>query len=437
VTTKTEPPKRPDLAVPGELDNASANDTSTSSKPLPELPPKFKFADEIVVDKGSNTKMPAEPKKVEPAEIPSPAPDAVAVRLADEKPLVVDAPVPPSAAVNELPSPANTAPAQENAPEKPATAAEQPAAIPADPEASATSPEPARQEPPPPVKPAGPAVSEPVPDFTDVDHDMLDAALASLAVHDDAEVPTPKVAAAANQPAQPEPIPEVTLDKAIEQRRAEIRAGTGPAERDRKAAQLEEANSLEDMSDTLAETLFGNDELEALSLQIRDKVASEEDSPVALENVEGAGLAPVPTPDAPQPPATPVATTPAAPAESPAPEAPSPGTTPPVAVAPPPTAARPPVAMPPGTRAPQAPAAPSPAGLPEAVAAQPAEIKPAAVAAPPPDRRGPQPEPIENQFNSSITATLTTLNNRDKAAEDDSKENPGGLLGRLKGTFKS
>ena len=48
---------------------------------------------------------------------------------------------------------------------------------------------------------------------------------------------------------------------------------------------------------------------------------------------------------------------------------------------------------------------------------------------------------IENQFNTSMTATLKTLNNHSKAPdgedEDEDEKASGGLLGRLKNTFKS
>ena len=63
---------------------------------------------------------------------------------------------------------------------------------------------------------------------------------------------------------------------------------------------------------------------------------------------------------------------------------------------------------------------------------------PAANTAPAPASGGPQLEPIENQFASSMTAILNTLNTHKKPTDDDdSEERSGGLLGRLKDTFKS
>jgi hypothetical protein len=57
------------------------------------------------------------------------------------------------------------------------------------------------------------------------------------------------------------------------------------------AAELEKAESLEDVSDTLAETLFGREELEAISLQIRERKAREEASLATLEPAEAVGAA--------------------------------------------------------------------------------------------------------------------------------------------------
>jgi hypothetical protein len=191
----------------------------------------------------------------------------------------------------------------------------------------------------------------------------------------------------------PEVIPEVTLDKNIE---AEL-PKPDPAELDRMAAEREQTKSLEEMSDKLAETLFGSEELEAISLQIRED-ATPEESPVALEATESAGSMAQPVPETPQ-----------APVEQ----------MPPVAPKPPAAAAR----TPQPTAAPEAPAAP------------------AATDVPPPEKKGPQPEPIENQFNTSMTATLKSLNKRDMPPanpdDEDTGEKPSGLLGRLKNTFKS
>ncbi len=211
---------------------------------------------------------------------------------------------------------------------------------------------------------------------------MLDAALASLAVHDDEDTPEPEEPVPADDSA-PESIPEVTLDKSIEAKRAKATAPTDPAELDKMAAELEQTKSLEEMSDQLAETLFGSEELESISLQIREEAAPAEENPVALEPAEAT--------DAAKP--------------SPAPEA---------------------------KAAPKPPPAPAPAANIEL------GNETAAAATPTPEQRGPQPEPIENQFNTSMTATLKTLDKNTKSPDDaDSEERSGGLLGRLKDTFKS
>ncbi len=171
------------------------------------------------------------------------------------------------------------------------------------------------------------------------------------------------------------------------------------------AAELGKTRSLEEMSDQLAETLFGSEELEAISLQIRDETPPEEENPVALEPTD-------------------------------LPSAASPVATPPVAKAAPAPAAAPPAA-------PKPPPASKPAADVEI------RSEPAAAAGPPPANSGSQPEPIENQFNTSMTATLKTLNNHSKAPdgededenedenENDDEKASEGLLGRLKNTFKS
>ena len=165
---------------------------------------------------------------------------------------------------------------------------------------------------------------------------------------------------------------------------ADIRIVVDSAQLGKMAAELEKTESLEDISDQLAETLFGNEELEAISMQIREEAAPVEESPVALE---------------------PANDTPTASAEAaPAPE----------------SAGNPPTPPPP-------------------MANTESEIDPAANAAPASADRGPQLDAIENQFDSSMSATLKNLNSRTKSPdrEDESEDSSGGLLGRLKDTFKS
>jgi type II secretory pathway predicted ATPase ExeA len=362
-----------------------------ASKPLPELPPKFKFADEIVVDRDTKPKLPVPGAKT--ADLP----ELATLELDGSKPKPAD----------DIPTLGDSARVEKVAPEV-KKVEEKPAAKPALPTPASPASAPSMEEPSPPAARSQPD-DDPTASFAMVDHDMLDAALADLAVHDEQDKPNSveaEMIAAADEPAAapaptadptPESVPEVTLDKSIEAKQAEAKAATDPEELNRMAAELEKTQSLEEMSDQLAETLFGSEELEAISLQIREEAAPEEENPVALEPADVASAA------------SPVATPTAAKA------APAPAAAPPAAPKPPP--------------------APKPA------AAAVKDSGPAAVAGAPPANSGPQPEPIENQFNTSMTATLKTLNNHSKAPDgedaDEDEDGSGGLFGRLKNTFKS
>lgn len=406
----------PDLSGLGVQDKApaSAEKKPTAAKPLPELPPKFKFADEIVVDKDTKPSPPPEQKKADPPELPTLNLDDGPPKVADKKPDTPKVPEKPSAAPEQIPTLGDSARVEKIEPKKP-IAAPKPAApkpkpepvaakappVEAKPKPIATKaprveakpvPEVSLEEPNPPAARSEPKADEATASFAKVDHDMLDAALASLAVHDEEDGP-PAEALALHEPEpapvveEPTEIPEVTLDKSIEAGRPT----PDPAELDKMAAELEQTKTLEEMSDKLAETLFGSEELEAISMQIREQVAPEE-SPVALETTEAAA------PDAP---------TAAAPL---APEMP---------------------------KAPEPPAAPIPPKSPPVETDVEMSSTPAAA---PAANAAPQPEPIENQFNTSMTATLKTLNNHSKPPvddDDDDEESSGGLLGRLKNTFRS
>ena len=436
-------PDLPGLGVQ-DKDTAAADAKPATDKPLPEPPPKFRFADEIFVDRDAGPKPPMPGSKtVDPSELPTLESHNEEPKIADEKPAAKKEPAPPSAAVEDIPTLGDAAQSGMVAPEvkqeeprpaaKPAATAAQPAATAAQPaataaQAAAATPSPAAtpaaptpadhapavslEEPSPAAERSEPRVTDPTASFAKVDHDMLDAALASLAVHDEQDAPESVAAemlAVTDNPAPDTPaaasIPEVTLDKSIEAKQAAAEAQRDPEELDRIAAELEKTQSLEQMSDRLAETLFGSEELEAISMHIREKAAPEEKIPVALESTESAGVmepaaAPAtPAPDVAKP-------TPAAAAQSAA----------------------------------AAPAAPKPPAAPPPVA----NVEPGSAAAPTPApaaaNRGPQPEPIENQFNTSMTATLETLNSPSKAPaddDDDAEESSGGLLGRLKKSFKS
>jgi len=409
----------PDLPGLGVQSNAPAGADAAkpaADKPLPELPPKFKFADEIVVDRDTKPKLPVQQaKKANPPGLPTPGLDEGKPKTADAKPEAAKAP----AAVDDIPTLGDSARVNKVAPvAKPAGVKPpaSPAAAPATPTPPTAHPVPSMEEPSPPAD-RSESKKEATASFAKVDHDMLDAALADLAVHDEEDGPNSveaEMIAAADAPAPnatpdstpdsiPDSIPELTLDKSIDAKQAEGKTPPDPEELNRMAAELETTQSLEEMSDKLAETLFGSEELEAISLQIREETAPEEPNSIALEPAAVAGIAdPV---DAPATPAPQVA--------KPAP-APAPAATPPAA--------------------PKPPVAPKPAAN---IAAG---SQTAAAAATPPTNTGPQPEPIENQFNTSMTATLKTLNNHSSPPsddDDDDEKSSGGLLGRLKNTFKS
>jgi general secretion pathway protein A len=394
-TPKADPSRLPDLPGLGVQDRVR----KAADEPVPDLPPKFKFADEIVVDRDTKPRLPAQPRKVDSPELPSPEVEKGQPKIADEK---------PAPAVDDIPTLGDSARVEKVAEEKPKpapaakpAAAAKPVPPPAKPEPVKDLPDLSLEEPEPPADRSEPQVDEPTASFAKVDHDMLDAALASLAVHDSEDASDPDIVLPAVEAEEvPEPVHEVTLDKSIEAKIAEAqaekaaKAAADSADLEKMAAELEQTKTLEEMSDKLAETLFGSEELEAISMQIREDAAPEEESPVALEMTEAADLSPTPA---------------AAPAK---PEAAGPAVT-----APPPITPKPPT--------------------PGAHNEVPGQA--AAAAVPPPVQKGPQPEPIENQFNTSMTATLKTLNKRGAPDTDDedSHESSGGLLGRLKNTFKS
>lgn len=360
------PSAPPDLPGPGVQEKAKP----ATNKPLPELPPKFKFADEIVIDRGTRPRLPVRAaKKVDPPKPPAPeSANSQAKPVVPEKQAVDD----------DIPTLGDSARVQKVAAAK--TDVQKPGASPAAAANGALTP--AIEKPRPPKQAAEPPVEEPTASFAKVDFDMLDAALASLAVHDDEDAPhsvEAEMLAAADAPARAaEVIPEVTLDKSIEAKRAEVKTAPDPERLNRMAAELEKTQSLEEMSDALAETLFGSEELEAISLQIREDSTPDVANPVALQPADAASVARPPAPA-------------------------------------------------------KAPAAPQPAA--DIVAGS----EPTAASPPPSEQRGPQPEPIENQFNTSMTATLRTLNSHSKPQpdRDEDEESSGGLLGRLKDTFKS
>lgn len=385
--TRPEAPRLPDIAGLGVEENVTkpGDGATAGQKAMPELPPKFKFADEIKLDRGSAPKSrPA--RKIEPPELPTLDFKHGAPKIAEAAPESVAPPAPPELETDDIPTLGDSARVEKIVPadDRPA------AAVPKPSPAASTSADFAEPEPPAKRDPA--ALDEATASFAKIDHDMLEAALASLAVHDEEDDDSPEAEMLKGASTPPAAMPEVTLDKNIEAEKPRPRAATDPAVLNEMAAELERTKSLEELSDKLAETLFGSEELEAISLQLRESAPQ--------EPADSAAAAPAP-----------VAESSKASAEAAQP------------------AAAPGPAIPPA--APK-PAAPKPAAAHIAKAAEP-------VADPSvPPKRGPQPEPIENQFNTSMTATLKTLSARHKPSdEDDARQNSSGLLGRLKDTFKS
>jgi len=236
----------PDLP---NLDFQNSATAAAEAKPAPDKPtpaptpaPKFKFADEVVVDKNTltNLRLEPEPHQLTVPELPALNLKDGIPKIADEAPTAKKAPAstdviptldqssriekPTPAAEKPVPVPAKLAPAVKKpvpdaakpAPAaekpvpvaaKPAPAAEKPAPVAAKPAPVAAKPAPAAEKPAPVAEQPAPA-AEAVPAsskapspaaetsgpevdleatacFAKVDHDMLDAALADLAVHDD------------------------------------------------------------------------------------------------------------------------------------------------------------------------------------------------------------------------------------------------------------
>ncbi|MCZ6808965.1 MAG: AAA family ATPase, partial [Proteobacteria bacterium] len=489
-----EPEPQFDATVPGlpNLDiqknaaaAAEAKPESHKPTPAPTPTPKFKFADDIVVDKNTRTNL-----RLEPAQTQATVPELPALNLKDGVPKIADeAPPTKKAPVGDIPTlgessriekPTPTAEKPAPVAEKPVPVTEKPVPVTEKPAPVAEKPAPAAEAvpassevPSPPAEPSNPEVDlESTACFAKVDHDMLDAALADLAVHDEEDAsesdgPTrsdkledgipkmtldknlaagrpaaklattapavpPKVAAemeknkAANQPAAkaeidpsvpPRVAAEMEKNKAAKQ--AVAKEKTEPSAMDKLAAEAEKAESLEDVSDKLAETLFGSEELEAISLQIREK--AQQKRLEAKARAAGDDAAPSPTPEAAQ-----------ANAETKSPSAPEA-----------PTAAKP--------------AADGEEPL-ELVAEEPVTPKPEPDAEKPPEPAAKKPEPpkppsepetIESQFSKSMTKTLKILdvNAMQKLEEeeeeeteedgDDTKAFRAGLWGRLIESFKS
>ena len=280
---------------------------------------------------------------------------------------------------------------------------------------------------------------------------MLDAALADLAVHDDEDAPEPASETPGDSDKLAGGIPEMTLDKNLAAGRPATKVETAPAipkqvaaemdkykaarkpaakketeptALDKLAAEAQKAESLEDVSDQLAETLFGCEELEAISLKIREKAQQKRLDAKARANTRVAAQSPTATP------------TPEVRQGNAKPETPS--------VPEPPAAAKP--------AAPQKPVAAVEKPL-ELAVEKPEPRKPVAAVGTPvepagekpvPPKPAPGPEAIEDQFSKSMTKTLQDLGaNASPPSDDQDTEETdtqafrAGLLGRLKESFKS
>ncbi len=461
--------------------------------------PKFKFAEDIVVDKHTQTNLllQSEAKQTTVPELPALNLKDGMPKIADEAPTPKKTPVPPPAAVDDIPTlgessridtlapaaekpvpaTAKPAPAAEKpvpAAAKPAPAAEKPVPIAAEPSLGAESVSASSKVPSAPAKPAEPKDDlEATACFAKVDHDMLDAALADLAVHDEDDASDSMSGTPDGSDKSVDGIPEMTLDKNLAANRPAAKAGTTapavpeqvsaemeknkaakqaaakveidpavpeqvsaemeknkaakraaakekskPSVLDQMAAEAEKAESLEDVSDRLAETLFGSEELEAISLQIREKAQQKRLD--AKARAAGGVAAASTTPEGPQ-----------ANAESPG-ASESPAADKPAAPQKPVAAVEKPLELALEKPEPQKPVVA--AGTPvEPVAEKPVPPKPA-----------PGPETIEDQFSKSMTQNLQVLGTSDSppsddqdTEEEDTQAFRAGLLGRLRESFKS
>ena len=492
-----EPKPQHDPTVPNLPSLGVQNDAMAVAEVKPA--PKFKFADDIVVDKHTQTNLllQSEAKQTTVPELPALNLKDGMPKIADEAPTPKKTPVPPPAAVDDIPTvgessridtlapaaekpvptAAKPAPAAEKpvpAAAKPAPAAEKPVPVAAEPSPGAESVSASSEVPSASAKPAEPKDDlEATACFAKVDHDMLDAALADLAVHDEDDASDSMSGTPDGSDKSVDGIPEMTLDKNLAANRPAAKAGTTapavpeqvsaemeknkaakqaaakveidpavpeqvsaemeknkaakraaakekskPNVLDQMAAEAEKAESLEDVSDRLAETLFGSEELEAISLQIREKAQQKRLD--AKARAAGGVAAASTTPEGPQ-----------ANAESPG-ASESPAADKPAAPQKPVAAVEKPLELALEKPEPQKPvvAARTPV---EPVAEKPVPPKPA-----------PGPETIEDQFSKSMTQNLQVLGTSDSppsddqdTEEEDTQAFRAGLLGRLRESFKS
>ena len=211
--------------------------------------------------------------------------------------------------------------------------------------------------------------------------------------------PVTKIENAADVPVTD--IPEITLDDALPQEKAE------DANLEKCAAEIGRASSLEDISDFAAETIFGNEAFDEIAAAVTTNPPSEEPSPVLLQDSEISVAA--------------NDTVAAKPAVESSPKA---------------TAAE--VDLDSSAKSQLAMVNALNNGIPtvatpKSETIEMGEDKPAAIAQAKPT--GPQPEPIENQFNTSMTQTLKALSSakatQTNTVEEDEKPS-GGLFSRFR-----
>lgn len=302
-------------------ENKTTPDTGDAT-PAPAMDDLPTLSNSMRVDVDKEVK---KAKKAEAAEqrAPKPAPQpAPAKTAAKPKPA---SPEPAPAKTDATPKPAVTKPAPQvttTPAEKPQTAGAVAPKQKPKPQTVSAAPKPAKQPPSDPVAtdevPAdavttGKEIPEPqVSEMTariaslDIsnrgnDVDSLEAALEAAKKNNLDDLSGPVVApqviehsSAATSDPEPEPVmPEITLDKELEEKQQAKRA-----ELEKFAKEIGNANSLEEFSDDMAETLFGNEEFDAIAA---DVVANPpEDHETVTETSEDHEFA-EPPPDCPSP----------------------------------------------------------------------------------------------------------------------------------------
>jgi len=217
-----------------------------------------------------------------------------------------------------------------------------------------------------------------------------------------AEEPLPTAVPNVDSKAEPAAdIPEITLEDSLPQQ------SDAEQKLEQCAVEIGNANSLEDISDFAAETIFGNEAFDEIAAAVTANPPVEEPSPVLLTDAETSAaandvVATIPAPDS-KPKTEPANTDMDA-------------------------AAKNRLAMVNALNN----GVPT-VSMPKSETIEMGEDRLAAIKRARPT--GPQPEPIENQFNTSMTQTLKALsaaNNSPVKADADDEKSSGGLFGRFR-----